>query len=122
MRTILKRDDDRQRLYGIALIADEVDSQGDVVGDAELEDAAVQAVKRGAIVKIDHEGAGVGRLVASWPLTKEIADAMGVSRPEGKSAWLVGLEIEDPDAWARVKAGEVGHALSIGGRAQRQEF
>jgi hypothetical protein len=119
MRTILKLDNERRRLYGIALIADEADAQGDTVSDVELEDAACRAIEKGVIVKVEHAGSSVGRLVASWPLTKDIAEALGVSRPQGKSAWLVGLQIEDDATWGRVKAGQLGHALSIGGRGER---
>jgi hypothetical protein len=122
MQTILKLDYERRRLYGIALVADEADAQGDTVTDTELEDAACRAIEKGVVVKIEHAGQAIGRLVASWPLTKDIANALGVSRPEGKSAWLVGLQIEDDATWSRVKAGELGHALSIGGRGERREI
>lgn len=116
---ILKLDHERRRLYGVALVADEVDSQGDTLSDLELEDAACRAVQRGCAVKLDHAGDAVGQLVASWPLTAEIADALGIHRPSGKSVWLVGLQINDAEAWSRVRAGDIGHALSIGGRAER---
>ncbi len=66
---ILKLDHERRRLYGVALVADEVDSQGDTLSDLELEDAACRAVQRGCAVKLDHAGDAVGQLVASWPLT-----------------------------------------------------
>ena len=119
MESILKLDHERQRLYGIALVADEIDSQGDTVSDLELEDAACRAIENGCVVKIDHAGHAVGKLVASWPLTADIAKALGVARPDGKSCWLVGLQIKDAQTWSRVRAGEIGHGLSIGGRAER---
>lgn len=120
MQAILKLDSERRRVYGIALVADEADSQGDVVSDIELEDAACRAVTKGCAVKIDHEGTAKGRLVASWPMTRDIAKALGFTLPAGKSAWLVGLEIDDAATWASVKSGDVGHALSIGGRGERE--
>ena len=119
MQRILKIDHERQRLYGVALVAGEADSQGDLVDDVELEDAACRAIMNGCVVKVEHAGPARGRLIASWPLTKQISDALGVSRPDGKSVWLVGLEIDDAATWVRVRDGEIGHALSIGGQAQR---
>ena len=119
MKPILKIDDERRRIFGIAMVGDEVDQQGDMIDDSELEDASFRAVTNGAIVKVEHDGPAVGRVVASWPLTKQIADSLGIERPNGQSVWLVGLEVTDPDAWAAVRSGELGHALSVGGRAER---
>ena len=121
MERILKTDDARQRLWGIALVGDEFDVQGDRVSDQEIEDASVRAVTKGVAVKIDHAGGAVGRLVASYPLTKSIADAMGIARPEGKSVWLVGLQIDDAQTWGEVTKNGLGHALSIGGSGQRSK-
>lgn len=115
-----KRDDERQRLYGVALVADQPDRQGDIIADHDLEDAACRAVQKGCVVKIDHAGGAVGRLVASWPLTADIAAALGIERPGGKSVWLVGLQIDDAEVWKQVRSGSLGHALSIGGRGQRR--
>lgn len=122
MERILKLDGARRRVYGIALIADEADSQGDVVSDADLEDAGAKAVLNGCAVRIDHEGEAVGRLCASWPLTAEIAAALGIERPGGKSAWLVGLQVENDAVWDKVRTGDIGHALSVGGRGEREEI
>jgi Putative phage serine protease XkdF len=120
MERILKIDDERQRLYGIALVADEVDRQGDVVSDSELEEAACRAILNGCVVKVEHDGPPRGKLVASWPLTKQIGDALGIALPGGRSVWLVGLQVDDPATWAEVLCGNVGDTLSIAGTAQRR--
>jgi len=119
MQTILKIDDDLQLVFGIALVADEIDAQGDVIDEREL--IKVASRSQGAPVKIDHEGGGVGHIACSFPLTTDIAKALGISRP-GKPAWLVGLKVDDADTWRRVKTGRLSGGLSIGGRAIKEEL
>jgi hypothetical protein len=115
---ILKIDQFRRRVFGVALVADEVDRQGDTIDDLELEDASCLAVAAGCCAKVEHAGPPVGRLVASYPLTKQIADALGIQRPNNQSVWLIGMEITDDAVWAEVAAGNF-HALSIGGHGER---
>ena len=117
MEQFLKLDDELQLVIGIALVSGEVDSQGDIVDDRELTKAAMRSL--GAAVKIDHVGGPVGRVVQSLALTPDVADALGLALPDGRSAWVVGLHVEDPATWARIKSGEIGSGLSIGGRGER---
>lgn len=115
--SILKIDDDLRLVVGVALVAGEVDRQGDVVSDRELTKAAMRSL--GAAVKIDHVGGSVGRVVQSLALTPDVAKALGLSLPRGQGAWIVGLRVEDPAVWAKIKSGEIGAGLSIGGRGKR---
>lgn len=117
---ILKVDNDKRRIYGIALEADLEDRQGDWVSEDELEEAAVHAIKSGAVVGRNHKQIGVGTIVASFPLTNELQKALGVSVPSGRGVWLVGLEVSDDATWAAVKRGEF-EGLSIGGTGTRSK-
>jgi hypothetical protein len=114
---ILKIDDELQLVVGVALVAGEVDSQGDIVDERELTKAAMRSL--GAMVKIDHAGAAVGRVVQSLALTPDVAEALGLTLPEDRAAWIVGLQVEDAAVWKRIKSGEIGSGLSIGGRGNR---
>ena len=98
-----------------------VDSYGDIIEPADLESAVYEFVLayNGAATGVGHEGPAVGRLVESLILTKEKAAAMGLGAdtPEG---WWVGLKIDDPHVFARVKSGELA-MLSIQGLADTEE-
>lgn len=119
MHSILKVDDDLQLVLGVALVAGEEDSQGDVITEHELTKTAMTAL--GASVKIDHRGEPVGKIVQSLALTPDLAKSLGISWP-GKPAWIVGLKVDDASTWQRIKAGELNGGLSIGGRATRESL
>ena len=62
----------------------------------------------------------MGRVVFSLPLTLDVRGALGISMPDdNQSVWVVGLRIDDDAIWARIKSGELGDGLSIGGKAMR---
>lgn len=112
---ILKTQDDKRRLYGVALVEGEIDHQGDLIDGAELEDAAIASMRAGIAARMDHDGQDRGEVVASFPLTLEIAAAMGLTLPGGRGCWLVGLEFSEA-AWPAVRAAvAAGAGLSIGG-------
>ena len=117
MEHVLKLDDALQLVVGVALVSGEFDSQGDIVSDQELTKAAMRSL--GAMVKIDHTGAPVGKVVQSLALTPDVADALGLALPDGRAAWVVGLHVEDAATWQKIKSGEIGSGLSIGGRGER---
>lgn len=117
MHTILKLDDDLHLVIGVAMVAGEVDAQGDVIDEKELTKAAMRAL--GAKVKIDHEGEPVGRVVQSFVLGGDVQKALGITMP-GNAAWIVGLKVDDPAIWRQIKSRELSGGLSIGGRAIRE--
>lgn len=114
----LKVDSTKRRVYGIVLEANVPDLQGDIVRDDQLEEAAVSAVKKNIPAGYEHERMGVGRLIASFPLTREIQKGLGFALPNGRSAWVVGYEITDPSVWASVVNGELA-GFSLGGKGKR---
>ncbi|MEI6558499.1 MAG: XkdF-like putative serine protease domain-containing protein [Rhodospirillaceae bacterium] len=118
VQQFLKVDSERRRVFGVALEADVEDSQGDIVSDQDLEDAACKAVLNGCEAGVQHQRtSGVGKLCASFPLTTEIAKSLGIDLG-GRSVWLIGLQIEDPAVWDQVKKGEFA-GFSIGGTGTR---
>lgn len=117
--TILSKSEDKRRLYGVALVAGEVDQQGDLIEEAELEEAAIRSLRDGIAARMGHDGRDRGQVVASFPMTQEIAGALGFSLPSGRGLWLIGLEYS-PEAWPAVRAAVAsGAGLSIGGTADR---
>jgi hypothetical protein len=113
------------RVWGFATVA--ADASGEVVIDHhrhaiqpdELERAVARFAKdlEAGGIDVEHDGRIVGRIVESAVVTHERLEALGID-PAGApaSAWLVGMEVVDDDAAARVKSGELAE-LSIWGDA-----
>jgi hypothetical protein len=122
--TILKADDDERIVWGWASVVTEkgvpvVDKQGDVISPEEISKAATEFMLDVRVAKAMHEGEQVGHVVHSFPLTNELAKALGIqSEREG---WIIAQKITDDDVWARVKSGELS-AFSIGGNAISEEI
>lgn len=63
-----------------------------------------------------HKGNPIGYVLHSMPVTKELAESIGMStKTEG---WLVGMKIVDDKIWEDVKTGKY-RAFSIGGLGKR---
>lgn len=119
--TVVKAEEDERLVYGWASVisrngAPVVDRQGDVIEGETLEKAATRFMLSARAGKIMHAGAPVATVVHSFPLTKSIAEAFGIS--SDAEGWLIAMRVEDEALWQRVKGGEFP-AFSIGGRGRR---
>jgi hypothetical protein len=117
-----KSDDDLRVLWGWASVISEagepvVDRQGDVIDADTLRQAAHGFVAAGRHSLLGHDGQPVGEIVESMVFTAEAQKALGIDL--GREGWWVAIHVHDDEAWAAVKAGELG-ALSIGGTAVRE--
>jgi hypothetical protein len=124
MSEIIKIDNEQQNVWGFASVIEEngqpvIDSQGDVISEDELAKGAYQFVLSSRAAKEMHRGDGVGRLIESVVLTKQLQDSLGIDL--GKVAWLVGFHIDDPKVWQRIKRGELP-GLSIHGMGKRERM
>jgi len=120
---IAKVDEDQRLVFGWASVVETEDGspledlQGDVIAPDELESAAYRFVLDSRKAGEMHERTeGIGRLVESFVLTPEKADALGISK---RSGWWVGFKIDDDETWAKVKKGDF-RMFSIGGKARRE--
>ena len=121
--SIIKFDEDQRMFYGWASVVTEngvpiVDRQGDIIYPHTMEKAATEFMKNIRVGKVMHSGDQKVTFVHSFPLTKEICKAFGLSCD--KEGWIVGGYVHDDETWGRVKSGELP-ALSIGGRARKVE-
>jgi len=115
---ILKIDPDQRLVFGFASVADEVDTQNDVISETELEKSAYNFVlnsRRGGAMHTRT----VGRLVESCFFSKAKQQALGIDL--GRVAWLVGFKIDDDATWDEVKKGKLS-AFSIHGKARRAKI
>jgi len=121
---IIKANNDQQIVYGWASIVEKdgkevIDTEGDVIGIDDLEEAALSYVMKSRVASINHTGDKVGSLVESIVFTKEKQQSLGIDL--GKVGWWVGYKISDSAVWERVKSGELS-SFSIGGSAIRTEI
>ena len=116
---LTKSDDELQRVYGIVYAVGEVDSDGDTVEDpAVIRKAANQFMKQSRQLNIDtqHSWQKEAAYVAeSWLVKK--TDPLFTDK---KDAWAVGIQIEDPDLWTKVKNGDYT-GISLGGVGRARE-
>lgn len=96
-----------------------VDSQGDVIEPQTLERAAYDYVLRSRDGGVMHEKMGVARLVESFVVTPEKLKKLGLAEDALPQGWWIGMKVDDPAVWKRVKSGEL-QSFSIGGKARRE--
>ncbi len=119
---IVKASDDLQIAWGWASVSTVhgkpvVDTQGDVIGDDTLRDAAHAFIAGPRTVLHRHGGEPVGEVVESFVMTRDVQKALGIDL--GITGWLVSVRIRDPAVWENVKAGQL-RSFSIAGRATRE--
>lgn len=121
---ILKIDEDQRIIYGWASVTTYkgdlvVDLQGDVIKTDTLHKSINEFMKGVRVGKLNHSGEQVGQIVHSFPMSKDICEALGIQ--SDKEGWITGYHVTDDELWKSVKSGEYAE-FSIGGRAQKQEF
>lgn len=120
---IAKVDADKRQVFGWLSVAKNadgstvVDLEGDTIDPGELEKAAY-----GYVLKYRRAGErhnkDIGTLIESVVFTAEKQKAMGIPPGHVPEGWWAGWQIDDAEAWGRVKSGEYA-GLSIGARANR---
>lgn len=120
---VIKVDGERRIAWGWASVSTVkgeliVDRQGDTITPIEMEKMADGFMASARTAKAMHEGQGVGEVLHSLPLTKELAEALGVQTD--REGWIIGMKIHDDATWHMFKEGKLA-AFSIGGKARRKE-
>ena len=120
----LKVDDEQRIIYGWASVSTYkgdliVDKQGDIIEMDTLEKAVNNFMEHVRVGKTMHVGEQTGVIVHSFPVSKQICEALGIqSDTEG---WIVGYKVYDDETWEGVKSGKYA-SFSIGGRAMKEEY
>lgn len=123
---IRKVDADRNIVFGWANIAvrkdgqQVVDTQGDMIDAAELEEAGYNFVLNFRSTGEMHKGDSKGELIESFVVTPEKLQKMGLPADSLPIGWWVGFHISDDAVFAKVKEGKYS-AFSIQGKAVREE-
>lgn len=124
---IKKIEEDQRLVFGWAYVTHDkngtvnVDKSGDFVDAVEeIEKSAYDFVLRSRNGDANHDSKVVSTLVESIVFTPEKIEKMGLDTGSVPLGWWVGFKINDDDAWARVKKGEL-RSFSIGGRGTRKK-
>lgn len=101
---IWKAEDGSHMVYGVVLEPGLRDSQGDVVGETEIQKAAHDYLRASRAVDTDHSGVDVQgvSLVESAIMPQ---DMTWHGKPVVKGSWVVGYSVdavENPEVWARI--------------------
>jgi hypothetical protein len=120
---VIKAVDEQRIVYGWATVSTVkgeliVDSQGDIIEPDEMVKMANDFMLDVRMAKAMHAGEGIGEFIHSLPLTKDIAEALGVECE--REGWIVAVKIHDDATWAAVKSGAFT-GFSIGGKARSRE-
>lgn len=116
IRVPLWKDDAKQIVYGVVLVPDQVDSQGDVVSKAEIEKAAHSFLVRSRKHDVQHSDQPAQvETVESYvaPQDMEVGGQKVV-----KGSWVMAVHVSDPDVWQKVQKRDLD-GFSIGGTGER---
>lgn len=114
---IAKIDRKKQKIYGIVLEPDEVDTQDDTVAAEEIEKAAEGFMKRSRTIGLRHRKAARGVDLTDSYVTQGPTKLGKKLLKEG--TWIIGVKVKDPALWAGVENGEY-RGFSVGGHGTRR--
>lgn len=115
--TLIKADKDLGLIFGWAIVSTEdgepyYDVQGDHIPEDSMLEAAADFMLKHRTMKVMHSGKKVGSVVFAWPMTEEIADAMGIS--SNRTGLMIAVKPDNPNVIARFKDKQYT-GFSIGG-------
>ncbi len=111
------KDKDLGLVFGWAIVSSEngepyYDTQGDHIPDDSMLRAATEFMLSRRTMKIMHSGKQVGKVVFAWPMTPDIAEAMGIQG--GRTGLMIAVKPDNPNVLARFRDGKYT-GFSIGG-------
>lgn len=117
---IIKADDEQRIVWGWASVATEngepvFDVHGDHIPMEELTKASVDFMRNYRVGKTEHVGKQTSEVIALLPLSKSLADALGIQT--NREGLIVGFKVHDEATWSGIKSGDLP-AFSIGGRGE----
>lgn len=121
--TIAKVDEALGIVFGYAIVCkdgeeDFFDSQGDHIPEAAMLEATADYMSGHRIAKDMHMGGTVGQVVYGFPMTGDIAKALGIEVQ--KTGFIVGMKPDGPELLEKYAKGSYT-GFSIGGKRISQE-
>lgn len=118
---ILKTDKDARVIWGWAYVSTvdgqpSYDHSGEFVAPETLVKATTKFMLKSRQAKVNHTGDREGDIVGSLPVTKELAEALGIQT--NREGWIIGV-VASSETLDRVEKGELT-SFSIGGKALKR--
>ena len=114
-------EDEKRLVYGVVLVPDEVDSQGDVARAEVIEEAAHDYLASSRAVSKMHMEPATASVVESYiaPCDLRLSENEVNSSKRGSSlSPVITVKVGDEELWGRIRSGEYG-GFSVGGLAER---
>lgn len=110
---------DERFVFGVVLVPEDVDSQGDIYDQATVRNAAHSFLERfGGTMKLMHQGRPVTGLVVLESYVSRAEETHGEETfPIG--TWFLAVRVRDDGLWEAIKRGDFT-GFSIGGTAMRE--
>jgi len=108
-------EDEKRLVYGVVLVPDEVDSQGDVARAEVIEEAAHDYLASSRAVSKMHMEPATASVVESYIAPCDLRLSANEVR---KGSWVITVKVGDEELWGRIRSGEYG-GFSVGGLAER---
>lgn len=124
LEKVQKTDVEKRQVFGFFSVVETdgvpvIDSQGDVMLSADVEDAAYRYVKFSRMGDDRHDGRCKAVMIESMYFSKEKQEALGIDL--GLVGWWGGFEVHNEVLWAKIKTGEY-ESFSIGGAGRYEQF
>lgn len=110
-------------VFGYAIVCkkdgeDYYDSQGDHIPETAMLEATANFMSGERMAKVMHRGESAGQVVYGFPVTEDIAKALGIE--VRKTGFIVGMRPDDEEVLGKYASGEFT-GFSIGGRRIEEE-
>jgi len=110
-------------VFGYAIVCkvdgeDYFDTQGDHIPESTMLEATADYMAGDRMAKVMHRGGDAGQVVYGFPVTEDIAKALGIE--VRKTGFVVGMRPDDEEVLAKYASGEFT-GFSIGGRRVSEE-
>ena len=109
-----KVDPDQQIVTAVVYAPEEVDAQGDIISEEEIQKMMYGFMRHYQAFKEMHEHPTDAFVLESYQAPVDFT--LGAELVK-KGSWIMTSQIEDEDLWERIKSGEIT-AYSIGGFAE----
>ena len=115
---LIKLDDDQRLIYGVVLVPDVEDLQGDICSKEDIQEAAHEYLVKSRLIKAQHKAPTDAEVVECYIAPIDIPIGKGIA-PAG--SWILVTKVNSSAMWTAVKKGEIT-GYSIGGRGKREEI
>jgi hypothetical protein len=113
-----KMDDEQRLVYGLVLVPDVEDLQGDIVSKEDIEEAAHDYLVHSRLIKAQHRAPTDADVVESYVTPVDIQMGKGIA-PAG--SWIMVTKVHSNAMWEAIKKGDIT-GYSIGGIGTREQI